>query len=126
MLDHIGIQVRDIDRAKAFYLAALAPLGYRLYREFDAGGRQGVGLVAGRIPDFWIYSGSGSVTAGLHIAFSASDRGTVDAFYQAALAAGGTANGAPGERPQYHPSYYGAFVFDADGHNVEAVCHLPA
>ncbi len=125
MLDHIGIQISDFARAKAFYLAALAPLGYSVFREFDAGGRKGAGLASGRNPDFWIYSGSGRATAGMHIAFSAADRATVDAFHKAALAAGGADNGAPGERAHYHPGYYGAFVLDFDGHNVEVVCHLP-
>ena len=125
MLDHIGIQVSDFARAKAFYLAALAPLGYRIYRQSDANGRKAAGFVSGRVTDFWIYSSGAGLTSGLHVAFAAPDRATVDAFYKAALAAGGTDNGAPGPRPQYSADYYGAFVFDPDGHNLEAVCRMP-
>lgn len=121
MIDHIGISVRDYARSKAFYLAALAPLGYELVMEFDGA----AGLGAGGKPDFWIAAG-GEVDKPMHIALVARDRKTVDAFYQAALAAGGKDNGAPGLRAHYHPSYYGAFIFDPDGNNLEAVCHTPA
>lgn len=126
MLDHVGISVRDVARSRAFYLAALAPLGYGALMEVGDDGKGGhthVGLGMDK-PDFWI--GIGQVTTGhLHVAFVAKDRATVDAFYAAAMAAGGRDNGPPGLRPHYHPTYYGAFVFDPDGHNVEAVCHLP-
>ena len=125
MLDHIAITVSDFARSKRFYEQALAPLGYAVLMEFSHPeyGRQ-AGLGADRKPDFWIGT-SGPPTGRLHLAFSAPDRATVDAFHGAALAAGATDNGAPGLRPQYHPNYYGAFVLDPDGHNIEAVCHRP-
>ncbi len=120
MLDHIGLTVADYAESKRFFAAALAPLGYTLIMEFGTVG----GLGAGRKPDFWIAQG----TAGppVHVAFASPDRKTVDAFYQAAIAAGGRDNGVPGLRPQYHRDYYGAFVYDPDGNNIEAVCHRPA
>jgi catechol 2,3-dioxygenase-like lactoylglutathione lyase family enzyme len=121
MIDHIGISVRDYARSKEFYLAALAPLGYVLVMEFG----DAAGLGEGGKPDFWISAG-GDVDKPMHIALRARDRKGVDAFYQAALAAGGKDNGAPGLRAHYHPSYYGAFVFDLDGNNLEVVCHTPA
>lgn len=127
MLDHVGISVRDVAHARAFYLAALAPLGYAILMEANPPGGHcyiGFGVVGSGKPDFWI--GDAPVATGhLHVAFAAKDRASVDAFYAAALAAGGRDNGAPGLRPHYHPNYYGAFVFDPDGINVEAVCHLP-
>ena len=121
MLDHVGIRVSDMAASRAFYIAALAPLGYRLQMDF---GDHGLGFGQDPKPDFWLYPGT--PPTGLHLAFNAPDRATVDAFHAAALAAGATCNGAPGERPQYHPAYYGAFVLDRDGLNIEAVCHLPA
>lgn len=127
MLDHVSCAVADYARSKAFYLAALAPLGYSLFREITpamSGGGWHAGFGAGH-PDFWIGTGRPAHT-GLHLAFGAADRATVDAFYKAALAAGGRDNGPPGVRAQYHPDYYGAFVLDPDGNNVEAVCHAPA
>jgi len=128
MLDHIGFGVSDFARSKAFYERALAPLGYRMVMEVtpeESGGHAYAGFGDARKPYFWI--GSGSVLEGrLHVAFAAKARPAVDAFYRAALAAGGEDNGAPGLRPHYHPNYYGAFVLDPDGHNVEAVCHAPA
>ncbi|MFO1068903.1 MAG: VOC family protein [Geminicoccaceae bacterium] len=121
MIDHTGVGVSDVQRSKAFYRAALAPLGYELLMEF--GDFAGFGVRPK--PDFWI--GRGKVNdPPLHVAFRAADRGTVDAFHRAALAAGGRDNGPPGLRPHYHPDYYGAFVLDPDGHNIEAVCHDPA
>jgi catechol 2,3-dioxygenase-like lactoylglutathione lyase family enzyme len=125
MLDHIGFGVSDIARSKAFYLAALAPLGYGVVMEFTPGpGEQHVGFGPPGRPQFWI--GTGAVLKGsLHTAFAAKNRAEVDAFYRAAMAAGGKDNGPPGLRVHYHPNYYGAFVFDPDGHNVEAVCHTP-
>jgi catechol 2,3-dioxygenase-like lactoylglutathione lyase family enzyme len=117
MIDHIGINVSDYAKSKQFYLAALAPLGYKLMME----GASGAGFNTGYIPDFWIRSGTPMPLT--HIAFSAANRAAADAFYRAALAAGGRDNGAPGLRPQYHPNYYGAFVLDPDGYNIEAVCH---
>ena len=123
MIDHIGLGIADYERSKAFYLAALAPLGYELFMEIpEAGPHAGFG--AGGKPDFWITKGK-ATTPQVHIAFGAKDRATVRAFYNAALAAGATDNGPPGLRPEYHPNYYGAFVLDPDGHNVEAVCHDP-
>jgi catechol 2,3-dioxygenase-like lactoylglutathione lyase family enzyme len=118
MIDHLGLEVRDYRRSKDFYLAALAPLGYELMREFEARvggfGREGK-------PSFWIREGEPA--AGIHVAFGARDTDTVDAFYAAAIGAGGEDNGAPGLRTHYHPGYYGAFVRDPDGNNVEAVFH---
>lgn len=127
MLDHIGFPVADLARSRAFYEAALAPLGYAVRMEVPAeltGGEAHLGLGAPGKPDFWLSSG-GALGGRLHVAFSAPDRATVDAFHAAALAAGGRDNGGPGLRPHYHPNYYGAFVLDPDGHNVEAVCHRP-
>lgn len=124
MIDHVGYAVSDFARSKAFFTATLAPLGYALFRELTpemTGGTSHAGFGADH-PDFWIGTGRPPVT-GLHLAFRAHSRATVDAFYKAALAAGGTDNGAPGLRPQYHPAYYGAFVLDPDGNNIEAVCH---
>jgi len=119
MLDHVTLGVSDIERAKAFYDLALAPLGIeRLYAEGD--GAAGYG--ANKKAFFWI-GRRGALQTGAHVAFTAPDRETVDRFYQAALAACGTDNGPPGLRPQYHANYYGAFVLDPDGHNIEAVCH---
>jgi catechol 2,3-dioxygenase-like lactoylglutathione lyase family enzyme len=118
MLDHIGVEVTDLDRSKAFYSAALAPLGYSLAFEFESGAGFGNGE---GIPDFWLHLGDAK--SGTHVAFRAQERGLVHAFHEAALAAGGTDNGPPGPRPQYTPTYYAAYVHDPDGHNVEAVCH---
>ena len=127
MIDHIGFPVSDYERAKAFYLEALAPLGYSLVMEVTQeqnDGAAAAGFGADGKPDFWI-GGEGGLNRPLHVAISASDRATVDAFHRAALAAGGRDNGAPGIRAHYHPNYYGAFVLDPDGHNIEAVCHAP-
>lgn len=121
MLDHIGLIVHDYDHSKVFYQAALAPLGYELVMEM--GGWAGFGW--GGKPQLLIKGGS-STTPAVHIAFSAEDRETVNAFYNAALEAGAKDNGAPGLRPEYHDNYYSAFVLDPDGHNVEVVCHIPA
>ena len=129
MIDHIGFPVSNYERSKAFYTLALAPLGYTLVMEVGAnqteGGHPAGGFGAGGKPDFWI-GAEGGIDRPLHVAIAAKDRAAVDAFYHAALAAGGKDNGAPGLRPHYHPNYYGAFVLDPDGHNVEAVCHAPA
>ena len=123
MIDHIGLSVADYQKSKAFYLAALAPLGYELFMEIPKAGPH-AGFAAGGKPDFWITRGK-PTTPEVHVAFGAKDRATVRAFYDAALAAGATDNGPPGLRPEYHANYYGAFVLDPDGHNVEAVCHEP-
>jgi catechol 2,3-dioxygenase-like lactoylglutathione lyase family enzyme len=119
MLDHVIVGVDDYERSKAFYQATLAPLGYELVMEI---GDSACGLGPKGKPDFWIardYSGQ------VHVAFTAPERGTVDAFHVAAIAAGGTDNGGPGLREHYHLSYYGAVVLDPDGNNIEAVCHQP-
>jgi catechol 2,3-dioxygenase-like lactoylglutathione lyase family enzyme len=127
MLDHIGFPVSDYERSKAFYGKALAPLGYVLVMEVqqDASDAPAAGFGANGKPDLWI-GGEGGLDRIIHVAITAEDRAAVDAFYQAAIAAGGKDNGAPGLRPHYHPNYYGAFVLDPDGHNIEAVCHAPA
>jgi catechol 2,3-dioxygenase-like lactoylglutathione lyase family enzyme len=127
MLDHIGFSVADYARSKAFYEKALAPLGYGLVMEVQQSENDSpaAGFGAGGKPDFWI-GGEGGLNHHVHIAIAAKDRPAVDAFYRAAIAAGGKDNGAPGLRPHYHPNYYGAFVLDPDGHNIEAVCHAPA
>jgi catechol 2,3-dioxygenase-like lactoylglutathione lyase family enzyme len=120
MLDHVTLGVGDFEKAKAFYDRALAPLKLTAL----AGGPGWAGFGDSR-PFFWI--GGGRATSGpAHVAFAASNRAEVDAFHGAAIAAGGRDNGAPGLRPQYHPNYYGAFVLDPDGHNIEAVCHTIA
>ena len=118
MLDHVGLPVSDFGRSKRFYAEALSPLGYELIMEPSVYAA-GFGL-SGK-PDFWI--GQGEPGHPVHVAFATDDRATVDAFHEAAIAAGGRDNGRPGLRPEYHPSYYGAFVLDPDGNNVEAVCH---
>jgi catechol 2,3-dioxygenase-like lactoylglutathione lyase family enzyme len=118
MIDHIGIAVGDLDRALAFYTKALAPLGYEVVMKWE----KFVGFGIGGKPDFWI-DGRTAPKDVLHVAFRAKGRAEVRAFYEAAMAAGGRDNGAPGVRPHYHEHYYGAFVIDPAGHNVEAVCH---
>lgn len=127
MIDHIGFPVSDFARSMAFYGKALAPLGYSVIMQVERteSGYPAAGFGRDGKPDFWI-GGEGGLGRGLHVAIVAKDRATVDAFYQAALAAGAKDNGAPGLRAHYHPSYYGAFVLDPDGHNIEAVCHAPA
>jgi catechol 2,3-dioxygenase-like lactoylglutathione lyase family enzyme len=119
VIDHISIRVSDYERSKRFYVMALAPLGYTLLMERTWGAGFGKEL----IPDFSITQGVPSPST--HVAFASPDRATVDAFYAAAIAAGASDNGAPGLCPEYHPSYYGAFVLDPDGYNIEAVCHRP-
>ena len=116
MLDHIGIPVSDLARSKHFFVAALGPLGYKVLYDLEAA----VGMGSQGFPAFWI--DQGQPRGPLHIAFSATDRGVVDAFYQAAIAAGGRDNGQPGIRADYHPDYYAAFVHDPDGNNIEVVC----
>ncbi len=118
MIDHIGIRVANIEVSKAFYKQALAPLGYELLMEHDI---SGAGFGRDRKPAFWIQLGESS--GPIHIAFASANREGVDKFYAAALKAGGGDNGGPGLRAEYHPTYYGAFVIDPDGNNVEAVCH---
>jgi len=126
ILDHVGFSVSDYAVSKAFYEKALAPLGIKVLMEVTqemTGAASYCGFGRNK-PDFWIGDGT-PPGAPLHVAFSAPARAVVDAFYKAAIAAGGRDNGAPGLRPQYHENYYGAFVFDPDGMNIEAVCHLP-
>ena len=122
MIDHIGLRVSDYQRSKAFYQEALAPLGYTMMMEFDTPQGESGGMGIEGMPNFWL-SQSESQPSAVHIAFNAVNRATVDAFYLAAMAAGGTDNGKPGLRPDYHKDYYGAFVLDPDGNNIEAVCH---
>jgi catechol 2,3-dioxygenase-like lactoylglutathione lyase family enzyme len=117
MIDHFTLKVRSYKKAKAFLAAALAPLGYEVLVEFDGY----AGLGAGK-PDLWITAAPEDARP-THFAITALDRKSVDAFYQAALRAGARDNGAPGIRAEYHPNYYAAFVLDADGNNIEAVCH---
>lgn len=119
VIDHVVLGVRDIAASCAFYQRALAPLGVRVmldlpgYVGFGDGGRP------------WLFVATRAPTERVHVAFSAESRDLVDAFHAAALAAGGQDNGAPGPRPKYHEHYYGAFVYDPDGNNIEAVCHQP-
>ena len=127
MLDHIGLAVSDIDRSRSFYLAALKPLGIGVVMEATAeqtGADAHAGFGDQGKPYFWIGTGA-KLKGGTHVAFTAATRSAVDAFHRAALDAGGRDNGGPGLRPHYHPNYYGAFVLDPDGNNVEAVCHAP-
>lgn len=127
MIDHIGLAVSDMNRSKAFYIEALKPLGIGVIMEVSAD-QTGADAHAGFGTDnkafFWIGTGN-KPRGGAHVAFTAQTRAEVDAFYRAALAAGGRDNGAPGPRPHYHEHYYGAFVLDPDGNNIEAVCHRP-
>jgi catechol 2,3-dioxygenase-like lactoylglutathione lyase family enzyme len=126
-IDHTSLSVSDFAKAKAFYTAALKPLGVTVLMEFPksvTGNVDVAGLGSNGKPYFWL-ADAGKTTPRVHLAFAASNRAEVDAFYKAALAAGGKDNGPPGPRPQYHANYYGAFVIDADGHNIEAVCHTP-
>jgi catechol 2,3-dioxygenase-like lactoylglutathione lyase family enzyme len=120
MFDHMGFGVSDLAASKAFFLRALAPLNVAVVME----GPYGVGIGQDRKPTLWL-SETREKPAHLHLAFAADSRAQVDAFYKAALAAGGKDNGSPGLRPHYHPHYYGAFVIGPDGHNIEAVCHRP-
>jgi catechol 2,3-dioxygenase-like lactoylglutathione lyase family enzyme len=123
MIDHLDITVSDLARSEAFYLRALAPLGFGLvYRNTsNAAGGQPLGFSTSSNPTFCIRNGDRPTTP-VHIAFSADSRAAVDAFHAAALAVGGMDNGAPGLRPHYADDYYSAFVLDPDGHNMEAVC----
>jgi catechol 2,3-dioxygenase-like lactoylglutathione lyase family enzyme len=124
MLDHVGFAVADYKRSKAFYEEALAPLGFELLMEFS-GAAAGFGKPDAHRPSFFIEAYGEPVRGRLHIALSAENRAQVDAFHAAALGAGGTDNGAPGVRATYHPDYYGGYVLDPDGNNIEAVCHQP-
>lgn len=127
MIDHIGLRVKDLEKSRALYEAALAPLGYSALMSFPGV----VGFGQDGKPDFWIGEHAADYwgpearvgAAPIHVAIAAPNRAAVDAFHAAALAAGARDLGAPGLRPMYHPSYYGAFVLDLDGNNLEAVCH---
>ncbi len=136
MLDHMTFRVTDIVKTKVFYSAVLEPLGYSLSFE----GNYGMNILGysypdqtqpdGKKADVWFVDGSSpyggpSVTSGCHLAWKAQNRAQVDAFYKAAISVGAKDNGAPGLRPEYHPNYYGAFVIDLEGNNIEAVCHAP-
>ena len=126
MIDHTGLSVSDFAASRAFFVKALAPLGYKVIMEFppeQAGGNPVAGLGDSH-PDLWILGGKPTAPP-VHLAFRARNRATVDAFHKAALAAGGRDNGPPGIRAHYHADYYGAFVLDPDGNNIEAVCHEP-
>ena len=128
MIDHTGIFASKFEISKTFYSGALSAIGYQLLAEFPAsvtGHTDVAGFGEPPKPDFWVSKGTSNISP-IHVAFRVNSRSLVDAFYKAAIAAGGRDNGAPGLRPHYHPNYYGAFVLDPDGHNIEAVCHEPA
>ena len=125
MIDHTGLAMSDPVRSRRFYEQALAPLGYKLIMEVPTEFTRGVVVLGFGVPpkpDFWLHQATPNEPR-IHIAFRAENHAEVDAFYTAALAAGGKDNGPPGPRPMYHKDYYGAFVLDPDGHNIEAVCH---
>jgi len=126
MLDHAGITVSDYAHSRAFYERVLGVLDYDIVMDVtkeQTGGYEGCGF-GDRKPDFWIGTGP-TPTTGVHVAFVAASRAAVDEFHAIALQHGARDNGAPGLRPHYHPNYYGAFVIDFDGNNIEAVCHRP-
>ena len=122
MFDHIGLNVTNYAKSRAFYERALAPLGYRIVMASDEW--KGAGFGQQNKPEFWVTERM-PVSTGTHVAFSSPDRAAVDAVYAAAISAGGRDNGPPGLRPHYHPTYYAAFALDPDGNNIEAVCHRP-
>ncbi len=123
MFDHIGFDVRDRKRSKIFYEQALAAIGSKVQFDSDEWNMTGFGIER---PQFWILQGQPkNGDDEVHVCFAAKNRAAVDAFYAAALSAGGRDNGKPGLRPEYHANYYGAFVFDPDGNNIEACCHGP-
>ncbi len=128
MIDHMGLSVADLAVSRAFYDRVMPTLGaacvMAVTAEETGGTYEGAGYGVKGKPSFWIGTG-GALSGRLHVAFTAASRAAVDAFYAEAMAAGGRDNGAPGIRPHYHPNYYGAFVLDPDGHNIEAVCHQP-
>jgi catechol 2,3-dioxygenase-like lactoylglutathione lyase family enzyme len=127
MIDHTGLEISDPAQSLSFYKKALAPLGYELLMEVPkeyTNGAVVAGFGVAPKADFWVAEGKPNEPR-IHVAFRADNRKQVDEFYKAALAAGGKDNGAPGPRPHYHKDYYGAFVLDPDGHNIEAVCHRP-
>jgi catechol 2,3-dioxygenase-like lactoylglutathione lyase family enzyme len=117
-IDHVTVKVKDLAAAKAFYASALAPLGYEVLMEMD----NFVGLGAGGKPDLWLAKYAQTAPPA-HVAIAGETKEKVDAFHAAALQAGGKDNGAPGKRPEYRPGYYGAFVHDPEGNNLEVVIH---
>jgi catechol 2,3-dioxygenase-like lactoylglutathione lyase family enzyme len=124
MLDHIGLQVNDVDSSLAFYLSTFGPIGMRETMRFPTGDSFVVGLSGpDGIPDFWLSAAAGAETRELHLSFRAPDRETVEAVHAAAVAKGTEVLHAPREWPEYHPGYYAVFLRDPDGHNVEAVYH---
>jgi catechol 2,3-dioxygenase-like lactoylglutathione lyase family enzyme len=124
MLDHIGLQVADVDASLAFYLQAFGPIGMREVMRYPTGESFVVGLAGpDGVPDFWLSPAPGPETRELHLAFQAPDRAAVDAVHEAARAAGAEVLHEPREWPEYHPGYYGVFLRDLDGHNVESVHH---
>jgi catechol 2,3-dioxygenase-like lactoylglutathione lyase family enzyme len=127
MIDHTGVVVSDYDKSKRFYSATLSSIGYALLAEFPAaqtGHTDVAGFGQPPKTDFWVIKGNPNKPP-VHVAFRVETRAAVDAFYRAAIDAGGRDNGGPGIRAHYHPNYYGAYVLDPDGHNIEAVCHSP-
>ena len=127
MLDHIGFSVGNMKKSKAFYENSLKPLGIKIVMEVTpemTGTDDSYAGFGTDKPFFWIGAYK-KPSPGMHVAFAAETRAKVDEFYAAAMAAGGKDNGKPGLRPEYHENYYGAFVFDPDGNNIEAVCHSP-
>lgn len=123
MLDHVSLGVADLARSRAFYDAVLAPLGYRRLFDLDDASGYGAAREKGQALPFWIGQEPAVAPASGHLCFAAPSRAAVDQFHRAALAAGGRDNGKPGLRPQYHASYYAAFIVDPDGHRIEAVRH---
>jgi catechol 2,3-dioxygenase-like lactoylglutathione lyase family enzyme len=124
MIDHTGVKVSDPKKSRAFYEKALGALGYKVLMDIPTEHTGGLVVFGMGVPpkaDFWV--AEGKPMEKLHIAFRAKNHAEVNAFYKAALEAGGKDNGAPGPRPHYHENYYGGFVLDPDGHNIEAVCH---
>ncbi len=125
MIDHTGVVVSNFQQSKSFYNEALRPIGCSILMELSEDGVDVAGYGESEQPDFCITQGTPNDPP-VHIAFRVSSRALVDKFHKAAVAAGGRDNGGPGVRPHYHPNYYAAFVLDPDGHNIEAVCHIPA
>ena len=124
MLDHLGLQVSDVEASLDFYVGTFAAIGMREVMRFPTARHIVVGLGdAGGLPGFWLGPAGGAETRELHVAFSAPDRAAVDAVHEAAVAAGTEVLHAPREWPEYHPGYYAVFLRDPDGHNVEAVFH---
>jgi catechol 2,3-dioxygenase-like lactoylglutathione lyase family enzyme len=127
MIDHTGLQISDPTKSRAFYDSALSPLGYKMMVQIPIEHTHGAAVFGYGVPpkaDFWVHQGTPNDPK-VHVAFRAATHKQVEQFFEAALAAGGTSNGGPGPRPHYHKDYYGAFVLDPDGHNIEVVCHEP-